>query len=204
LDRVANSSAARAVTIDPFFAIRDRWLRGYFEMLASEFDMYSWAVGSRESLLLSQTRAMLLQHLIRWHSDASRHAKRELDKQSRRNTIRPLTLNQIVAYVNDNLSQALRLEDLAKLAHLSESHFIESFRGSTGSTPYRYVTSTRLRASIELLRATELPIAEVAKSVGFSTSSHYTMLFRREYGITPKRYRDTCRTAVVESADNHG
>lgn len=196
LYRIAQSSA-RAVTIDPFFAIHDRWLRGYFEILASEFDMYGWSAGSSESLLLSQTQAMLLQHLIRWHSDASKPDKRELARQSRQNTIPPLILKRIVTYVNDNLSQSLRLEDLAGLAHQSESHFIESFRASTGCTPYRYVISTRLRTSIDLLRTTDLPIAEVAKNVGFSTSSHYTMLFRREFGITPQRYRGTCRTDVI-------
>ena len=61
---------------------------------------------------------------------------------------------------------------------------------STGTTPHQYVMRQRVERAQEHLRATRTALAEIATLVGFETQSHFTSVFRRLVGATPKHYRE--------------
>jgi AraC family transcriptional regulator len=60
-------------------------------------------------------------------------------------------------------------------------------------SPHRFLIRRRIEQARALLAAQTLPIAEIARSVGFRTQSHFTTTFRRETGITPSVYRSAGR-----------
>jgi len=60
---------------------------------------------------------------------------------------------------------------------------------STGIAPHRYVIHCRVKRAMALLRETELPIAEVAHRVGFASPSHFSVVFHKVSGVTPRQYR---------------
>ena len=66
-------------------------------------------------------------------------------------------------------------------------------------TPFRYVMSRRLARARELLERTDRSALDIALDVGFKTPSHFTSLFRREYGVTPRAVRaDRCRSTFLD------
>lgn len=64
------------------------------------------------------------------------------------------------------------------------------FKQSTGLTPHQYVIARRLNRAQVLLATTDLTILEICFRVGFKSQSHFTRLFRKLTGITPRAYRD--------------
>ncbi|WP_158639224.1 AraC family transcriptional regulator [Elioraea rosea] len=98
-------------------------------------------------------------------------------------------LRAVRSLVEDNLADALTLELLAGAAGMSRFHFARAFRAATGMTPYRYVTQRRIARARALLVAGELPVADIALAVGFTTASHFARAFRQATGESPTAYR---------------
>ena len=98
-------------------------------------------------------------------------------------------LRRVAQYVKDNLHRELRLAELSGLVHMSPYHFARLFRRSAGVSPHRFLVQRRIAQARALLVAQTLPIAEIARSVGFRTPSHFTTTFRRMTGVTPSVYR---------------
>lgn len=192
VDRFSQECAdtARAVSIQPFFAVNDPWLKGYFQMLEAEMRACRGDACRADSLLLGQSQQLLCAYLLRRYSDLGPHGRKELDHgvASRRLAL-PL-LNRVTNFVEQHLAADIRLADLASLAHLSERHFIRAFRAATGVTPYRYVVEKRLRVAAQLLHIDDTrSIADIARAAGFRSQAHFAAEFRSRYRVTPTRYR---------------
>jgi len=83
----------------------------------------------------------------------------------------------------------LTLADLSRAAHLSEAHFGRLFRSEIGIPPMKYLTRYRMERARELLRRTRLHIAEIAAAVGFTDPGHFSRVFHRSTGRTPREFR---------------
>ena len=86
-------------------------------------------------------------------------------------------------------TQALALDDLARVAGLSEFHLLRVFRRSIGITPHQYLMRVRLLRAIELLRDTALPVTSIAYEAGWEDLSNFNRAFRRELGCSPREFR---------------
>ncbi len=82
------------------------------------------------------------------------------------------------------------LSRLARRAGVSRAHLARSFRRAFGCSIGEYVRRRRLRQATELLRSSDLPLAEVALACGFYDQSHFCRLFRESMGTTPAVWRD--------------
>ena len=99
------------------------------------------------------------------------------------------TLRRVTTYIEDNLTKDLTLAEIADVAHMSPHYFSRAFRNSTGIPPHRYVIHRRIEKAKTLLADSDLPLVEVGLTVGFQNQSHFTTLFHRRTGVTPKVYR---------------
>jgi AraC-like DNA-binding protein len=95
----------------------------------------------------------------------------------------------IEEYIDTHLDTALELDKLAALVGLSPSYFTRSFYKSFGSTPHRYVVHCRVLRAQELMLATQLPLTEIALTVGFADQSHFSRRFAQIVGVTPGAFR---------------
>jgi RpiB/LacA/LacB family sugar-phosphate isomerase len=102
----------------------------------------------------------------------------------------PRRLQRVLSHVRDNVEKGLAVGELAQVVGMSQYYFSKLFKMSTGTTPHQYVMRQRVERAQEMLRETPLPLVEIASQVGFETQSHFTSVFRRLTGITPKRYRE--------------
>jgi AraC family transcriptional regulator len=101
----------------------------------------------------------------------------------------PERLRRVRNYIEEHLDDNLSLTILADFACLSPYHFSRSFKQAAGVGLHRYVIQRRLQRAKRLLRQTHLPLALIAQEAGFADQSHLTLVFRREMGVTPGRYR---------------
>jgi len=82
------------------------------------------------------------------------------------------------------------LEQIAASVHLSPSHISGLFRKETGQTVSAYIGFVRIEKSKQLLKTTQLSIAEIASRCGFEEQSYFSRVFRKQTGLSPKAYRD--------------
>jgi AraC-like DNA-binding protein len=72
---------------------------------------------------------------------------------------------------------------------MSPSHFARAFKNATGHTPHFYLTTERLRLAQSMLSEGSLPLIDVAARAGFQTQQHFTEVFHRYAGCTPRAFR---------------
>jgi AraC-like DNA-binding protein len=90
----------------------------------------------------------------------------------------------LAAHIGENVS----LEEIAAVVNASPFNFARMFQEQTGVPVHRYLTQLRLRAALERLGDAD-DITSLAIDLGFSSHSHFTDVFRREFGKTPSEYR---------------
>ena len=100
----------------------------------------------------------------------------------------PQFLDQILDYVEQNLSRKITLADTARHFYVSESTVSTLFRKSMGISFYRCVTVHRLIAAKKMI-LDGMPLEEVSREVGFGDYSSFYRAFKGEYGISPKELR---------------
>ena len=85
--------------------------------------------------------------------------------------------------------QPLDVRAVAAVAHLSEAHFIRSFRAVFGETPHRYLQRRRVERSMFLLRETHRSVTDICFDVGFTSRGTFSRTFREILGESPSDYR---------------
>lgn len=96
-------------------------------------------------------------------------------------------------WIDEHLDAAVNLDELAKLAHLSRTHFVQRFRAITGKTPLAYVRYRRMEEARRLLADGQLTVSETAARVGFDDPYHFSRVFRRLVGMPPSSYAASFR-----------
>ena len=101
----------------------------------------------------------------------------------------PKKLDNVIDYIQTYLEQNLGIGELADLSGLSPFYFSRLFKESTGVTPYQYISKLRMARARQLLKDTDIAIAEVALRCGFTNQSSFSTAFGKAVGVTPKSYR---------------
>ena len=86
-------------------------------------------------------------------------------------------------------AEPLNVRAVAAVAHISEAHFIRSFRAIFGETPHRYLQRRRVERSMFLLRDTDRSVTDICFDVGFTSRGTFSRTFREIVGETPSDYR---------------
>ncbi len=104
----------------------------------------------------------------------------------------PLTrqmLTRIDVFVREHIAESILVAQLAVLVHMSASNFARAFKAATGNSPHLYVTLERVNFARTMLCEETLPLAEVGARAGFQTQQHFTDVFHRYTGVTPRTFR---------------
>ncbi len=94
-------------------------------------------------------------------------------------------LNMVLRYIQENYTEAIKIQTLAEMIHLSEYRFCHLFKESLGQSPLNYINEVRLKKAHHLLEQQDMTVAEVAAAVGFTDYNNFGRLFRKYYGYAP-------------------
>ncbi len=98
-------------------------------------------------------------------------------------------IKRAVAWMCGHLAEPIDLSRAAHEAGLSLPHFARLFRRHVGTTPQRFLEERRIERACALLRATALPVKEVAERTGFASAFYFSSRFRRRMKRSPRDYR---------------
>lgn len=94
-------------------------------------------------------------------------------------------------------AQPLDIPALARVACVSEAHFIRSFRATFGETPHRYLQRRRVERAMFLLGETERTVTDICFDVGFTSVGTFSRTFREIMGESPTAYRKRATVQAI-------
>jgi AraC-like DNA-binding protein len=86
-------------------------------------------------------------------------------------------------------AEPLSIPRLARIAKVSEAHFIRTFRATFGETPHRYLQRRRVERAMFLLRVTAQSITDICFDVGFNSLGTFSRIFHDVVGESPTAFR---------------
>lgn len=101
----------------------------------------------------------------------------------------PWQVRKVATYIEANLGSTIRSEDLASIVRLNACHFSRAFRNTFGTPPLQYVAQRRMELAQGLMLSSDAPLSQIALDCGCSDQAHFSRLFRRFVGETPRDWR---------------
>ena len=98
-------------------------------------------------------------------------------------------ITRVQDFVSYHYMEDIKVEDLAKSCHISETHFRRVFTSYMKMSPLEYINTVRINTACELLDTTDAPVADVAHKCGFTTNSKFNRNFKQLMGVTPLEWR---------------
>lgn len=102
-------------------------------------------------------------------------------------------VQKAVQFMQANITETLRLEDLALWSGLSPSHFHRVFRAATGRAPIDYFIRLKIQRACELLANTDMKVSEIGQFLGYRDAHYFSRLFKQVTGHSPRAFRTACR-----------
>lgn len=99
-------------------------------------------------------------------------------------------INQILLYINENLTEDLSLDLLSARFYISKYYLNRQFKQFTGLSLYQYIMKKRLIVSRNMLRS-GVSVMDACLQCGFNDYSNFLKAFKREFGRNPKEYHST-------------
>jgi AraC-like DNA-binding protein len=100
-------------------------------------------------------------------------------------------VEKTIEYMNNNFDKQITLNEVARLANMSDAAFSRFFKQRTGNTFIDSLTEIRLGHASRMLIDTTQSIAEVAYNCGFNNISNFNRIFKKKKNCTPKDFRET-------------
>ena len=98
-------------------------------------------------------------------------------------------ITRVQDFVSYHYMEDIKVEDLAKSCHISETHFRRVFTSYMKMSPLEYINTVRINTACELLQKTDEPVADIAHKCGFTTNSTFNRNFKQRMGVTPVEWR---------------
>ena len=104
------------------------------------------------------------------------------------------SVENTIGYLQSNYEEPITVRQLAEMAGLPQWQYTALFQELTGKKPLDYVTELRINSSKQLLIASQDPLREIARQVGFSDEYYFNRRFRQTTGVTPRQYARSMRS----------
>ena len=114
-------------------------------------------------------------------------------KDANKNSLNPYTgtsrFQEIIKYINTNISKPITLNELAGLANLNHAYFSSLFTKHMGVSPIRYVNTKKVEKAQTLLLSTTKTLNEIAYALGYDDVFYFSRMFKKITGLPPIKYR---------------
>lgn len=121
---------------------------------------------------------IFLSHILRYNSQSAQHYS-YIEKND------PILILQ---YIQNNYAN-ISLSFLSEFFHYSESYLCNLIKETTGRTYSELIRQIRMRHAVDLLLKTDLKVFEIAEMIGYSSSDHFSRVFRKVFHTSPQNFR---------------
>jgi len=119
-----------------------------------------------------------------------RYVKKILTKKEFDSQIKNLNqFNIILKYIEDNFTEHITIDLLAKMANMSIHHFCRLFKQITGKSAIEYINQMKIEKAVLLLQDSNYNITEIALACGFNDTNYFSRLFKKYKKISPTEIR---------------
>lgn len=139
---------------------------------------------NRKELYMEEMKGMLLAFLIelaRWNKTEDEREEGPLSNS--------VAISPALDFISEYYDQQIKIEELAQLCHISETHFRRIFSKCMNMTPVEYINWVRIKTACDELKRTNDSIGDIAVQAGFSTLSTFNRNFQKVMGISPREWR---------------
>lgn len=110
--------------------------------------------------------------------------------------VEPNRIGRVIAWIRANFDQAIRIGDMAELAHMSTSSLHEHFKSLTSMSPLQFQKTLRLQEARRLMLSTGMDVGLACQRVGYVSPSQFSREYTRHFGNTPTGDMQRLRGAV--------
>ena len=96
-------------------------------------------------------------------------------------------------YIDSHYQENITLDQLAEVCHVSKYHLAHAFTEEYGISPINYLISKRIAEAEHLLKTTDFSLNLISNTTGFSSSSYFAQIFRKQKGMSPTEFRKLSR-----------
>ncbi len=100
-----------------------------------------------------------------------------------------IPISKALDYISLHYMEPLKVDELAKWCHISETHFRRMFSQYMNMSPLEYINQVRIQTACGYLKRTGEPVANIASKCGFTTLSTFNRNFKQMLGISPSEWR---------------
>lgn len=143
-----------------------------------------------EQLLEQENPEKVIETSLNLYSFLFTHKTRKKISTFQQTNNRFIQLRPVLLFMEGNFNTTISLDEMADLIHISSNHLCKLFKMTFGMTPFHYLIQMRLqRAKQLLIQSPELQINEISRQVGYSDTSYFCSIFKKQELITPLEFR---------------
>jgi AraC-like DNA-binding protein len=105
-------------------------------------------------------------------------------------------VTDLINYLDENLDQKFYLDDLEVRYRLNGRYLNRIFKGTTGLAIFQYQQKLKVEKAKKLLQSLNLPITDIALTLGFESSQYFSYFFKKSTGLTPTQFRMLSNTTT--------
>lgn len=152
--------------------------------------------GIVRNLLIEGLVHMILALEIQQHSDDLEHRANNTGSLNEKEMD---SLRELSKFIGNYPETQLCIKQLSRKSGLSPSKLQEGFKLMHGRTVTDYIREVRIQKSEDLIKNTDLNISEVVYSIGFTSRSYFSKIFKQKYNCSPKQYKDNQNKLAVSA-----
>ena len=179
-----------------------------FKELSNVYHQVPLLISQIQKLLISKSPSPIVRYKIIGYYNLFLYElynmmlkEKYLDIKKRNYDLYLLRIHSLIEYIYDHAHEKISLETLAKTVNISTfrlSHFIKESLGISFS---EFLQNTRLEYALKALKATDLPIIEVAKQAGFSDVKYLNQMLNERFNMTALKYRKIVRKSKTNGCN---
>jgi AraC-like DNA-binding protein len=194
LEMDPNETAQPVIFLERLYK-QDRYITPFimkFRMASiNDFDDEQW---------IEEEFYLLLENMLKVHRNLGKTIEKlpSVKKSTKVEIYRRLDIAK--EFIDDNIGNDIKIEDMARVACLSTYHFIRLFKAVYEITPHRYLSKNRLDKAMNLFLRGDMTVTDVCFEVGFKSLSSFSWLFKQKYGLYPEEIKNSYQYFLTKLA----
>lgn len=115
---------------------------------------------------------------------------KNMAKSAASNSVQEQRLRKMLSFIHSNYDKNIGIDDISRSAAISRTECFRCFGRILSKSPSEYLTEYRISMSATMLSDSEKSLSEISIACGFNSTSYFGKLFKLQYGVSPKKYRE--------------